>query len=408
MEVSEQAQPMAEDEGVNGDDGPRLGTASIREQLSDSDGDDSSEEDIPRALGPHPIPMRPLPGAAAPKLDRSDSKTLSDDGTDDSDFDDAFNVFDVVATRRKHSTLLLRKRLASRASIAPPPSNSLNDLVRHHEDQLVVANESSPRGPSQVSPEPLSNKGHRRSSVSMKMALDDVEVSKSVKKKKRGFLRFIATLPSMKARLKKYLATSFVGLGLEVINVFLSLISCGMYVVETYPGQGSNELAEILLSMFFLFDYVLRVYLADNRVQTVLSPVMVIDMLTILPVLFSGPGLGFDRSTVGFMGVFRMMKVLRLLRLQRVMAYFDDVLMSQIFKLVLTIVFIIFFASGVFNYIENTRNAIEKRTSPDDLAEGLLASELLFHECAWFIVVTVTTVRVFSHPRACRRWRNVP
>jgi voltage-gated potassium channel len=212
----------------------------------------------------------------------------------------------------------------------------------------------------------------------------------------------------MKARLKKYLATSFAGLGLEVINVFLSLISCGMYVVETYPGQGSNELAEILLSMFFLFDYVLRVYLADNRVQTVLSPVMVIDMLTILPVLFSGPGLGFDRSTVGFMGVFRMMKVLRLLRLQRVMAYFDDVLMSQIFKLVLTIVFIIFFASGVFNYIENTRNAIEKRTSPDDLAEGLLASELLFHECAWFIVVTVTTVRVFSHPRACRRWRNVP
>ena len=141
---------MAENaEGVDGDNGPAPDTARSRERLSDSDDDDDESEDIPRALGPHPsptssIPSRSLPGA----LDRSDSETTYDEGGDDSNFDD-------------DGVFLLRNRLASRTSILPSQSNRLDDLGRPREDQLVGANESSPRRPSKVSPEPLSNKGRR-------------------------------------------------------------------------------------------------------------------------------------------------------------------------------------------------------------------------------------------------------
>ena len=50
----------------------------------------------------------------------------------------------------------------------------------------------------------------------------------------------------------------------------------------------------------------------------------------------------------------------------RVMAFFNDVLLTQSFKIGLTFCFIIFFTAGVVEFIENTRDGMEGRAINSD------------------------------------------
>ena len=121
---------------------------------------------------------------------------------------------------------------------------------------------------------------------------------------------------------------------------------------------------------------------------------MVVDLLTILPVVLTIAGdpeaIGIDRKTVGFVSVLRVMKVLRLLRLQRVMAYFDDEIYTQMFKMVLTVTFIIFFASGVMESIENS---VEIIAPSGEVVEALTGSKT---------DVATGILRVIRHRLVCR------
>ena len=67
------------------------------------------------------------------------------------------------------------------------------------------------------------------------------------------------------------------------MNVSLSLLSCGVYILKTYEDHRILSHLEIGLTGFFLFDYALRLYVADQRLEAMLSPTMLIDLLTIAP-----------------------------------------------------------------------------------------------------------------------------
>jgi len=207
--------------------------------------------------------------------------------------------------------------------------------------------------------------------------------------------RFRTRLRICRRSTKHLLDTAVVGLILDVLNVVLSLCACGLYVYEA-DNDSSAWLydLELALSAWFSFDYVLRVCVADNWIEAVLSREMMIDLLSILPVFAELAG----RGDVQILGIMRVLKILRLLRVQRLLSYFgDDEVMKQGFFMLLTFTFVIFFGAGMYHYVENLPAALKIRYE-DEYGVGSWNGaqkekvHFMFGTAAYFVVVTMTTV----------------
>jgi len=255
-----------------------------------------------------------------------------------------------------------------------------------------------------------------------------------------GWIKFLnRSSRRMRLAIKGYLETSTFGLVMDIFNVVLSLIACCMYVYDTYvPQDGTGPLAsvEIILVSWFMYDYILKIYISDNRFETITSGEGIVDFLSILPVFFEEnssmtviTSKDIDLSILGFM---RVMKIFRLLRLRRLLEYFQDEVTKEIFVMSLTFMFIIFFGAGMFHFVENlpdsvcirfldatdddTYSSVDLRQDCEDTIgdlfdddeeyftfttnstgdlwnqKKLLRFQLMFHEAAYFVVVTMTTV----------------
>jgi voltage-gated potassium channel len=154
---------------------------------------------------------------------------------------------------------------------------------------------------------------------------------------------------------------------IDVFILLLNLVICAIVVIETYPvSRATNNLlwkTEVVIVMFFIVEYGARLYGARRRLKHITNIYSMIDLVAILPTLLFLvlPHLGLG-GHLGFMQVFRHLRVFRILRFLRFTAdpvfFFGSITtgLLNVIRLLMTILMIFFVASGLFYQVESAAN----------------------------------------------------
>lgn len=180
---------------------------------------------------------------------------------------------------------------------------------------------------------------------------------------------------------------TWLGKVIDAFIIFLNLLVCILYVAQTYPLSESTSnilwrLEEIAV-VFFIIEYIARLYGARRRLKHVLSLYSIIDLVAILPTLSEMIlplfGISFDFRFINTIRAFRVFRVFRFLRFTADEEFFfGRIKMSllKLMRLIMTILIIFFVSSGLFYQAEHLIN--------DQVST--------FGDAFYFTVVTLTTV----------------
>ncbi len=168
-----------------------------------------------------------------------------------------------------------------------------------------------------------------------------------------------------------------IGKTINLILLFLILLSSAIFVVETYPIPEiffrRLELIDNSILVCFAIEYLLRFWCAEQKIKFVFSFFSIIDILAILPIF---PGI----LELSFIRLIRWFRILRLIRFLKFKIYIfrigteDGVIFARI---LLTLFSIIFIFSGLIYQVEHPVNPESFKT---------------FLDAVYFSVVTMTTV----------------
>lgn len=174
---------------------------------------------------------------------------------------------------------------------------------------------------------------------------------------------------------------------IDVFIIGLNLVICALLVIETYPLAETTKQflwkTEIIIVLFFIIEYVARLYGARNRLRQLKDIYSIIDLIAILPTLslMVLPLFGITVN-LGFVKLIRIFRVFRIFRFLRFTAdpdfFFGSITMPllKVIRLLMTILMIFFISSGLFYYVEN----------------GVNAKVQNFGDAFYFTVVALTTV----------------
>jgi len=166
------------------------------------------------------------------------------------------------------------------------------------------------------------------------------------------------------------------GKALNLLITGLVLLSVTIFVAQTYPlseewrtALGALDLALLLL---FSLEYLLRLWCAADRLQFVLSPFGLIDLMAILPFFLGAVDIRFIR-------IFRWFRILRLARFFEGRTVFGYVTTedSAIFaRILFTLFSIVFVYSGLIYQVEHPVNPEQFNT---------------FFDAIYFSISTIST-----------------
>ncbi|MBW1766161.1 MAG: ion transporter [Deltaproteobacteria bacterium] len=174
---------------------------------------------------------------------------------------------------------------------------------------------------------------------------------------------------------------------IDIAIILLNLIVCATFAIETYPVSSAvRQLLwniEVVIVLFFIIEYVARLYAAKNRLRQLTDIYSVIDLIAIIPTLsmLILPAFGIILN-VSFLKLLRIFRVFRIFRFLRFTAdpefFFGRITMQllNIIRLFLVILIIFFISSGLFFYVESGLNPGVKN----------------FGDAFYFTVVSLTTV----------------
>ena len=114
---------------------------------------------------------------------------------------------------------------------------------------------------------------------------------------------------------------------MDLVNVAFSMMICGMFVLMTYIHPESCfanfcTYMEKIISVYFVFNYVLRLVLADFPLQKA-REIMIIDLCTTLPVFIDFLwSVGSERYD-SYLCLLDILRVLRIARMHHLEAYID-------------------------------------------------------------------------------------
>ena len=179
--------------------------------------------------------------------------------------------------------------------------------------------------------------------------------------------------------------------------LIFSLISAGVYVLETYLEQSETPLwsyfIETSIAFFFSADYGLQFYLCDNRVEYVLKITSVLDILCILPVFFTYALAGQESRAQQFIFFLQFLRVARLIRVLRGYRAVSvskrgnpDNLRKQINVLAYTVMALIFITAALLHLVEKYGSLAFVGDEADN------PQLVHFHDAIYFVVITLTTV----------------
>jgi hypothetical protein len=140
----------------------------------------------------------------------------------------------------------------------------------------------------------------------------------------------------------------------EIFQITLSIFACGIYIAETYSRSYAASAfyvrSEFLVTQFFLMDFLFNWFVATTTRQYFFNLMTAIDILTIFPLYTS-----YFFDTVINFSIFRFIRILRLVRILRTTSFQESItrLKRHLITLLLTLLCLVFLATGIFNVIEN-------------------------------------------------------
>lgn len=163
----------------------------------------------------------------------------------------------------------------------------------------------------------------------------------------------------------------------DICIISLIFLSSAIFVAETYPInpqlQNGLEIINLVILIIFSFEYILRLWSAENPRQFFFSFFSFIDLVAILPLLLGWMDIRFIR-------VFRWFRILRIVRFWRVEKQLlgikaeDTLIFVRIFLTLFTLIFV--YAGLIYQ--------VEHHVNSDRLKN--------FFDAFYFVVVTMTTV----------------
>jgi voltage-gated potassium channel len=166
--------------------------------------------------------------------------------------------------------------------------------------------------------------------------------------------------------------------GIQLL-IFLSLIS---FTVETLPNisNGTKQVLghiEFVSVIIFSLEYLLRVFVSDNKLKYIFSFYGIIDLLAILPFYIKAV---VDLRFLRIFRVFRIFRALKLIRYNRALRRFH--IAASIVKEELVLFFII---TGIFIFISASGIYFFENEAQPEIFSSVIHS-------LWWAVVTLTTV----------------
>jgi voltage-gated potassium channel len=171
----------------------------------------------------------------------------------------------------------------------------------------------------------------------------------------------------------------------DAFIIFLNLVICTLFVIETYnisiAARRFLFLLEIIIVAFFIIEYAARLYGADNRLKHIFDIYSIIDLIAILPTV-SLLFIPISVVNIRFIRIIRVFRVFRIFRFLRFTIsnkfFFGDITVSllKVVRLLLTILIIFFISSGLFWHVESPVNE----------------NVSTFGDAFYFTVVALTTV----------------
>ena len=174
---------------------------------------------------------------------------------------------------------------------------------------------------------------------------------------------------------------------IDIFIILLNLFICAILVIETYAvSEATRQLLwelEVIIVLFFIIEYVARLYAAQSRLKQLVDIYSIIDLIAILPTLsvLVLPLFGITLN-IGFIKLLRSFRTFRIFRFLRFTAdtdfFFVSITMQllKVIRLLFTILMIFFISSGLFFYVES----------------GLNPDVHNFGDAFYFTVVALTTV----------------
>lgn len=172
------------------------------------------------------------------------------------------------------------------------------------------------------------------------------------------------------------------GKSFDLIIQSLVIISLISFSIETIPGLSTAtskilRIIEIITVLIFSFEYLCRVFVADNKLKFIFSFYGLIDLLAILPFYISS---GIDLRSIRIIRLFRLFRIFKILRYSRAIYRFKMAFLAIKEELVLffiATVFLLYISSVGIYYFENN-------AQPENFKS-------IFH-CLWWAIITLTTV----------------
>ncbi len=166
------------------------------------------------------------------------------------------------------------------------------------------------------------------------------------------------------------------GMAFDLVVITLVILVSAIFVIETYSISSAFRqilgLIETAIIFIFILEYLLRFWVAQNKIRYFFSIYSLIDLLAILPF--------FLATHIEFLRMFRVFRFLRLLRFYRSHQIIGRLTNKDVFitsRLFFTFFTIIFVSSGFLYSLEHSAN-------PDKFSN--------FFDAFYFSFIAMTTV----------------
>lgn len=162
----------------------------------------------------------------------------------------------------------------------------------------------------------------------------------------------------------------------------LILVSIISFSFETVPDlkpetRSFLQAIEVFCVIIFTLEYVLRIYVSDQKTKFIFSFYGVIDFLAILPFYLS---MGIDLRSLRALRFLRLFRMLKLMRYNRAIKHFTRAIVMAkeeiLLFLFVTLILIYFSAVGIY-YFEN-------QAQPEHFSSVF--------DSLWWAIITLTTV----------------
>lgn len=163
---------------------------------------------------------------------------------------------------------------------------------------------------------------------------------------------------------------------------FLILLSIITFSIETIPTLKPQTRVilrsiEFICVMVFTIEYLLQIYVAENKFKFIFSFFGIIDFLAILPFYVA---VGIDLRSLRALRFLRLFRILKLVRYNKALNQFSRAIKSskeQIFLFIFVTLILIYFAAVGIYYFEN-------EAQPEHFSS--------IFDSLWWAIITLTTV----------------